>query len=194
MSDLTSEQRQVVESIGEEYVEREHFAGEGSAEVREAYRNIAEINAHKFERMEREVEVVFTEDDPYSSFEEMKRKVAETGTMEVFSGGSKPPLMTHRENCVGRAVHDYYGHLDAGCDFSPEGEYTKWEHVRSDYSDDRLGIESLVMFAEVVGQLCAAFYLPDGFNDDRFEQRAFPAPTDWIEMFDMMFPSASKSL
>ena len=187
MSDLTTEQRRIIESIGREYVETDRFGGEESPAVREAYRNIANINEVKFRRMNEEVDVVFTDDDPYSSFEEMKRRVAETGTMKVFSGGSKPPLMTHRENCIGRAVHDYFGHLDADCDFSPEGEYTKWEHVRSDYSDDRLGIESLVIFSEVVGQLCAAFYLPDGFEDGRFEQRAFEAPLDWVMSFDAMF-------
>lgn len=171
MSDLT-----VPERIGREYVESEELPCENSPFVREAYRKIAAINEVRYDAIP--VPVIWQEDDPYSSFEDMKERVEKEGVFRVFSGGTHPDTLTREENIKGRAVHDWYGHLDADCDFSFAGEFQKWRHVRDAYPRECWG----VLFAEVVGQVSAAYYLDGGFSNDRFTQRPCDAPAYWVDM------------
>lgn len=158
--------------IGREYIEAESLPGKANAQA--AARTVARINDRLYERIP--VPVRWTENDPYGSFEEMQRRVKEEEVFYVFSGGTHPPHLTREENIRGRAVHDWFGHLDAGVDFSLEGEYKKWKHVRSHYPPETWNF----LFAEVVGQLCAAIYLPEGFESDRFTQRTCTAPARWV--------------
>lgn len=165
----------VPEKIGREYVESDALPAEGSARVRDAYRKIARINEVRYDAIP--VPVIWQEDDPYSSFEDMKERVEKEGVFRVFSGGTHPDMMSREENIKGRAVHDWYGHLDADCDFSFAGEFRKWRHVRDAYPPEC----APVLFAEVVGQVSAAYYLDGGFSNDRFTQRPCAAPARWIE-------------
>jgi hypothetical protein len=169
---------ELAHTIGAEYVNCS-FQSEQSELTQESYRNIARINGGKFASLMSEVDVVFTEDDPYASYQDMKEKVEETDTLKVFSGGTHPDprFMTETENVIGRAVHDYYGHLSADVNFSFEGEFRKWQHVKDDYFPR----DREVLFAEVVGQLSAAKFLDGGFADPRFEQREIRAPQRWID-------------
>jgi len=165
----------VPERIGREYVEAPRLPAENSARVRDAYRKIAQINEVRYEQIP--VPVIWTENDPYDDFQHMKNQVEKTGVFKVFSGGTHPDCMTREENIKGRAVHDWYGHLDAECDFSFTGEFTKWRHVRDAYPPEC----APVLFAEVVGQVAAAYYLDGGFSNDRFTQRACRAPARWFD-------------
>jgi len=169
-------QATVPEKIGREYVESDTLPAENSAEVRDAYRKIARINDVRYEQIP--VPVVWQEDDPYSDFQDMKESVEREGVFRVFSGGTHPTgVLSREENIKGRAVHDWYGHLAAECDFSFSGEFTKWRHVRDAYPPEC----APVLFAEVVGQVSAAYYLEGGFSNDRFTQRPCAAPARWID-------------
>jgi len=124
------------------------------------------------------VEVFPTEDDPYDSYEDMRNRVFDEGVLYVFDGGSHPEGMTHNENVMGRAVHDWFGHLKHDVDFSFEGEFMKWYHMREQYP---LILHHL-LFTEVVVQRAAVSWLPDGFSDPNYEQYEFEAPTKWVNM------------
>lgn len=160
--------------IGREYVESDALEGEGTVRVRDAYAKIARINRHLYDKIP--VEVVWTEDDPYDDYADMRERVRRTGTLRVFAGGTEPPFMSHEDNVKGRAVHDFFGHLEADVPFTFEGEYRKWQHVRGRYPRECAG----VLFAEVVGQVAAAYYLDGGFDNPRFTQRACDAPARWL--------------
>jgi hypothetical protein len=94
----------------------------------------------------------------------------------VYNQHTDHPFFTHDQQLAFRAVHDWYGHLEADVDFTPTGEFKKWDHMTRYFSPE----ENRVMFAEVVGQVGVVHYLEDGFESDRYEQRAFVAPMVWI--------------
>jgi len=164
---------ELAECIGEEYINGD-FESEGSDRVRDAYRKIAEVNERLFEEIP--VPVEFTEDDPYESFEDMKQSVPRSGVFRVFSGGTHPEFMTREENIKGRAVHDWFGHLGEDVDFSFAGEFKKWDSQKMHYPVECWP----VLFAEVVGQVSAAYYLEEGFDSERFAQRPILAPSRWM--------------
>jgi hypothetical protein len=139
--------------------------------VRRAYRSMAQVNEDLFDRIP--VDVHFTESDPYEDYEDMNESVYETGVLKIFSGGSEPEFLTRQQNLKGRAVHDWYGHLGHNCDFSVEGEVTKWYNMCDVYSPKVCQL----LFAEVVGQVCVVHTI--GSFD--YEQRPILAPSSWIE-------------
>lgn len=177
---------EVARRIGKEYIERPVIPDdpEESNLTVKAFTVMRDINAAMFAEIP--VDVKFQEEDPYRSYEHMRREVEETDILRVFNGGDPHPLWGNNAEIVGRAVHDWYGHLELDVPFTVEGEYQKWKHARDHYPAycDR------VLFTEVIGQLGAAYYLEDGFGDDRFEQKVFPAPNRWIE--DMALAVESK--
>jgi len=164
---------EVKEAVGDWYLECSHRDDD---RVREAYRDIVAVNDDRFEAMRSAINVVFTPDDPYDSYEAMERDVRENDRLKVFSGGSVPEHMTRTENTIGRAVHDFYGHIALGRGFDLYGETAKWEHVRDNYSD----VAQRLLFTEVVGQLCAA-HVVGGFDSPDFQQKAIVAPDYVIE-------------
>jgi len=145
-------------------------ANEEPSLASDAYEVIAEINEEKYEEIP--CKVIWQEEDPYDSFADMRETVQVEGQLRVFSDGSDPKFMSHEQNIKGRAVHDWFGHLSAGCDFSMEGEWTKYQHVKDDYPP---WVRPL-LFTEIVGQRAAASYYPNGFFDEQFEQQAAFAP------------------
>lgn len=168
--------RDVAEAIGKEYIESDRLPGERDFDVMlEKYRKIAQVNAVLYDAID--VDVVHTPDDPYDSADEMFRDIEENDRLKVFTGGTHPVFLTVEENIQGRAVHDYWGHYKNRVDFSFEGEFKKWDNHKYHYPEECWGI----LFAEVVGQLGAAYYLPDGFDSDRFCQRPVDAPQRWID-------------
>ena len=135
-----------------------------------AYQEIAKINEKKYETIP--VEVIWQKEDPYDSYEDMKKTVEKENKLRVFSGGSEPKFISQEQNVKGRAVHDWFGHLDADCDFSLAGEFEKYTHVKNDYP----AWTRPLLFTEIVGQRAAASYYENGFFDNRFEQKATFAP------------------
>lgn len=142
--------------------------------ARKAYAEMVEVNEPLFDAIP--VDVEFTYDDPYSSYEEMCAEVGRTRTMKIFAGGSHPEHITPEENRKARAVHDWYGHMAMGVDFSLEGEWAKWNGMRHHYSD----VTQRLLFTEVVGQLCAGSVV-GGFDSPDFKQRGIIAPRAWID-------------
>lgn len=170
--------QEVVTDIGRQYVNdyvRTPADQDQYERVREAFEEMAEINDYLFRQID--AEVVFQEEDPYDDYADMRDTVDEEGKLRVFSGGNSHPIWDHHQEVTARAVHDWFGHLHLKVDFSPTGEYLKWEDSRNHYP----AFCERVFFTEVVGQLGAVHYLPDGFASDRFEQKVFPAPGRWID-------------
>jgi hypothetical protein len=161
-------------AIGCWYLDAEH---RDDWRVRAAYRDIVEVNTDRFEAMNEAITVEFVPNDPYDSYEEMERDVRENDRLKVFNGGSVPEHMTRTENAIGRAVHDFYGHIALNRDFSLYGEFHKWDHVRGNYPETA----ERLLFTEVVGQLCCASVLAEGFDDPQFSQKAIVAPDYVIE-------------
>ena len=165
----------VKQRIGDEYVNRDSFPGEDDPETIDQYHAVARRHEHLYEQIP--VSVLWTHADPYSSAEQLFEAVEKDDELLVFAGGSHPEYMTEVQNVQGRAVHDYFGHYRFTTDFSLEGEFRTWRNLKQFYPEDT----HRVLFTEIVGQRCAGSYLEDGFDDDRFAQRAFPAPPYWIE-------------
>jgi hypothetical protein len=104
----------------------------------------------------------------------MKETVESENKLRVFNGGSDPKFMSKEQNVKGRAVHDYWGHLSADCNFSMRGELQKWHHVKDHYPKEAHSL----LFTEIVGQRGAVSYY-DGFGDERFVQKAVRSP-QWL--------------
>lgn len=177
----TTTPHDVAEQIGREYVETErwHLPHEETQVVSKIYDKIADVVVDLFAQIQ--VPVQFQRADPYDDYQDMAETVGREQKLRVYNQHTDHPYFSHMEQLAFRAVHDWFGHLEADVDFSPGGEFRKWKHMRQyfdSYEQDR------VMFAEVVGQVGAVHYLDDGFADSRYEQRAFMAPEDWVsDMF-----------
>lgn len=180
--------REVAEWIGKRYLRRETFPEDPDKEAQTfmAFDKMGEVNRELFHDIP--VGVLFEEEDPYDSYQNMADTVAEEGILRVFDGGDPHPIWDHEAEIIGRAVHDWYGHLTLDVPFTATGEYRKWEHARNHYP---VYCER-VLFTEVVGQLGAAIHLEDGFADDRFEQKVFPAPAHWIDKMALAVEEAEQ--
>lgn len=159
--------------IGLDYVESEELPWEDSDLVWDLYRKITQVNDVLYDQIP--VPVVWTDDDPYDDYADMARSVGREQCLKVFTGGI-PDEFEKADVVKSRAVHDWYGHLGADVDFSFLGEFAKWRHVKELYPPEC----RMVLFGIVVGQVSAAYYLDDGFADDRFEQRLCIAPDRWL--------------
>lgn len=108
------------------------------------------------------IDVNVTAHDPYASPDDLRHDVAENGRMNVFAtattGGH--PLLTDDQNDMFRAVHDAYGHLALGRDFSRHGEEAAFRAHRSMYTpeahaalaSETRGQNSRMVFAHDMGQ------------------------------------------
>lgn len=177
-------ERQVAERIGREYHETEVHGGV-PAELREATRMLVKMNDYLFDAIKAHgVDVIFTEEDPYESFEEMCSDIKINDRLKIFSGGSHPPHMTVQDNLKNRAVHDYWGHYKHGVDFTFWGEFAKWHHMKKWYPE----IVSRLLLQEVVGQTGLCWYLDGGYSSPEYEQKAFLAPTEWADLCYKNYP------
>jgi len=158
------------DDIGEAYVS-ESWQRQPYHVRSRAFREMADVNSQLFDSIP--VDVTFVSDDPYSDYADMKQSVTKSDTLKIFSGGDVLRYMTQTENLKGRAVHDWYGHLSHDCDFSPEGEFTKWYRMVDHYPPN----VTQVLFGEVVAQVAAVHHV-GGFG---YKQRPCIAPTCWIE-------------
>lgn len=158
-------------TIGRQYVHG-YFPTEESVLVRDAFATFSRINRELFARIP--YEVVFTEEDPYTSAKHMREDITRSGVARIFTGWSGHPFLTEEQNNVSRAVHDIYAHMVCGCPFTFEGEYTAYVEQRKHYPEWTWG----VLFAEIPAQT-AAYYYTGSFS---YKQRAFEAPGQWMEM------------
>jgi len=167
--------KQAVEQIGREYVETGRLPGENTKRAETLYLRVEKKVRSLYDHIP--VPVVFQEADPYDSYADMARTVGQEQQLRVYNQHTDHPYFTHTGQLAFRAVHDWYGHLEADVNFSPSGEFRKFEHMRQYFTRS----ENRVLLAEVVGQVGAVHYLPDGFEDSRYEQRAFIAPDRWAD-------------
>jgi hypothetical protein len=163
------ELRAAIEAVGKEYIENQKCKAD-TADIQRKYEAVADTVNKLFDQIQ--VPVIFQEKDPYSDYEDMAKTVAEEQKLRVYSGHAGHPVMSDRENLKFRAVHDWHGHLRYDVNFTTEGEFMKWFNMRDTFP---IWTHN-VLFAEVVGQLGAIKYLPDSFNDPRYEQKAIELP------------------
>jgi len=156
------------EDIGESYVSGDFRQWYGDT-IQFVYHELARVNNQLFDSIPVDVHIV--DSDPYDSFADMKESVSDE--LLIFSGGDTPRFLTHEENLKGRAVHDWYGHLSHDCDFSPEGEFTKWFRMVDFYPPH----VTQLLFGEVVAQVAAVHHV-GGFD---YDQRPCIAPTEWVK-------------
>ena len=158
------------DEIGESYVS-DGWEQQPSDIQRTAYSDMVRVNRDLFADIP--VPVRYVSDDPYENYSHMQEQVPKDDMLLIFDGGDTPEHMSHEENLQGRAVHDWYGHLQHDCDFSPMGEFTKWYRMIDHYPQT----VTQLLFGEVVGQVAAIHYV-DGFD---YQQRPCIAPSCWIE-------------
>jgi hypothetical protein len=121
------------------------------------WRILRDYNLDRLAELRREVEVVFTAENPYGTAEQMQREVAATGVLRVYTGHSEHPVWTPEENWAFRAVHDYDTHIAHGLPFSLSGEVRAMEaHLRT--------LPELcwpAIFTEIVGHAAVFFHTGD---------------------------------
>lgn len=171
-----------VVEIGRQYVESDSLPLEGHSYMEQIYSELADIVRELFEQIQ--VPVTFQKADPYDNYRDMAQTVAQEQQLRIYNQHTDHPHFSHEEQLMFRAVHDWFGHLEADVDFTPSGEYKKWKHMCDYFGNEIL---NRTMFAEVVGQVCAVHYLPNGFESNRYEQRAFVAPETWLKMMKASF-------
>jgi hypothetical protein len=177
-------ERQVAEIIGQEYDQTETVGGV-PVTLKQATKMLVKMNDYLFDAIKAYgVEVIFTEDDPYDSFEEMCSDIEINRRMLIFSGGSHPTFMTKQDNLKNRAVHDFWGHYKNDCDFSFWGEFEKWHHMKQWYPE----IVHRLTLQEVVGQTGLCWYLEGGFDSPDYEQKSFLAPSSWADLCYKHYP------
>lgn len=163
--------------LGRNYVEGK-YESENSLEVAEDFRIIAAVNSELFKQIP--YEVVFTDQDMYTSAKHMREEVVKTNKIYIYNGWSGHPFLTQEENNIGRAVHDVFAHMVCGCPFSFQGELNAY-YTQREYYPERVW---QTLFAEIPMQT-AAYYYTKGTSHD-IPQRALRATKQDMMLVDHM--------
>lgn len=118
--------------------------------VKERLEEIADINLGLFGKIP--YSVTFTEEDPYPDFGSVRSGIRKSKILKVFTGGAECPYVRKRDQLIGRAVHDVYGHLYGDFDFTFKGELMSYAEQRDLYPVDCWPI----LFSEICMQ--SAYY------------------------------------
>jgi len=110
-----------------------------------------------YKRLESKFKFEFTDEDPYTSKEEMEKEVKEKGVLRIYKGHSDHQVWTPEENWIFRSVHDALGHLAGyekgkGHGFSLRGELGVYNRQVKVVSPEA----RIALFTEVVGQACVS--------------------------------------
>ena len=130
---------------------------EVSGEVTEAWTALADEVEEQWEIATKAVEdgglgitIEFVDEDPYSSFAEMRKDFIENKRIKVLkteaTGGH--PFFTNEQNDKFRAVHDIFGHLGTGRGFDRHGEEAAYQAHRSMFT----GTAQKALATELRGQ------------------------------------------
>lgn len=113
---------------------------------------LREHNLKMFKRLQSRVEVIWTDDEPYDSAQQMKREVLDTKKMYITTRYSDNLTngWSKEENWKFRAVHDYIVHIGGDHDFSLKGEIGAFNTHAKIAPPDAYD----ALFSEVVGQVC----------------------------------------
>jgi hypothetical protein len=86
---------------------------------------------------------------PYQTAAEMLDDVKNHNTLKISTDFNEHPIFTPEQNLKFRAVHDYYGHVQTGSDFSMAGEKGTFDaHAKTLYGQDAIN----ALRVEVLGQ------------------------------------------
>jgi hypothetical protein len=143
-------------------------------------------NDKMFRRVIANIDIVFTEDDPYKNVREVVQDVVNNRRLKVFkTPESKHPFFSERDNDMFRALHDALTHVGSnithfirmvkadprnakkfkpiwGSGFSVRGEMNTFvTHSRIAPRE-----ATPALFTEIVGQICTYFVTGD-FADDK---------------------------
>ena len=108
-----------VRKMGEAYLKGKDISG--TRKGKEMARAAAESVHRQFAALEKKIDVIFTERDPYPDFEALAADVKNNKRMYIYTGDSVTPLWNERTNWMARAVHDY-DHVKEGAGFGLHGE------------------------------------------------------------------------
>lgn len=129
------------------------------------------------------INVEVTSDDPYPTPMAMRDDFEANNRLKVYSTANTPtydnPSMPPEINDKFRAVHDTFGHLATGRNFSRHGETGAFEHHRQMFSDESLP----AMTSELKAQSAALYWKGDfqenkpySLTDDQVSRGAFNSP------------------
>lgn len=173
----------VVEVLGRNYIEG-LYSSENSKEVEHDFKIISAVNEELFKLIP--YQVVFTEEDTYTSAKEMRERVQKEGIIYIYTGWSGHPFLTQEQNNIGRAVHDVWAHCVCGCPFSFQGELNAYYTQRELYPKSVWA----TLFAEIPMQTAAFYAAGKGFN---FPQRAIKATEQDMMLVSHMVKDYSKN-
>jgi len=117
-------------------------------EVKKSYNSLVDDVKKQWNYIQKKMGISIEpqEEDPYSSFEEMKQDVEKNHRLKVFTGGNSlpedhpmakvDPKTGETYNTMFRAVHDIFGHLSGDNDFSQLGEEGAWKTHRQTLSPE----------------------------------------------------------
>lgn len=108
------------------------------------------------------IDIILSDDDPYSGHDEMREDVLLNRRLKVYIGGTESPIMTHHHNVMFRAIHDYH-HVLCGGDFTIDGEIKAFQHVCNLTQNPTL---HKLFFSEIVLQ-AATYYATGSFPEQR---------------------------
>lgn len=119
-----------------------------------SWKILRDHNEVMFKRLSSWVDVEWTNTEPYTSAEQMRREVEETGKLYINTGFSENLASgwSKEDNWKFRAVHDYIVHIGGKVDFSQKGEIKAY-NVHAKIAPRR-ALDAL--FSEVVGQAAYA--------------------------------------
>lgn len=159
------------------------YTAASDKEVQRAYHALNTVNSYLFDKIQ--VPVKPQSNDPYQDYTDMAQTVGKERLLRIFDGGNPTEYQSYQDTVNGRAVHDWFGHLANDCNFSIEGEVTKWYNM-SDYYPDYV---TQLLFTEVVGQVCVVHDI-HGFD---YKQQPIILPSRYIktvcEYHDLQLPS-----
>lgn len=123
-------------------------------------REVAARTERAFDGLAQRLNVVFTEHDPYPTFDALKADVRSCGRMLVYTGDSHTPLWPELLNWKVRAVHDFRHHVEPDVGFDLPGEVAAFRNAASEAP----GLAPLY-FSEIVLQAAAFHVLGGRFPD-----------------------------
>lgn len=124
-----------------------------------------------------------SDQDPYSSYEEMAKDVRDNRRLKVWTGGEPPadhplsgidPETGLSNNTLMRAVHDIMGHVAGDNDFTEKGEENAYQRHAQSYSDAALP----ALTTETKGQTSHYWHAEDvrSGGEHQFVQKATLLP------------------
>lgn len=119
------------------------------------------------------INIVPTDEDPYSSHEAMMKDLKDNKRLKVYRGGTPleeghpfeeiDPKTNENYNTMFRAVHDIFGHAAQRHDFSEAGEESAWNTHRQVMSPEAIP----AMTTETRGQTSSFFKNGERFPDQK---------------------------